>query len=129
MNVYQIKKYYIGKENVPTPITDSLIEAGYKQKQGGYITYAKQCGVVPTQYWHLMKSYCARSKDNTEFTHTIQCGELLVWMAEVSGAVSSEELQKLRDTVVSKYLNNRRVGNRIIQNVVFDKIVREVEHI
>ena len=56
MDNQQIRNFYLSKEHVPTPETDRLIAGGYMQKSDGYIEYAKECGVEPTQHWHLIHS-------------------------------------------------------------------------
>ncbi len=48
-------------------------------------------------------------------------------MAEVSQAVDADTLAELKNTIVNDYLYNRRRGNRKIQEVCFDNIVRIVE--
>ncbi|MCI1954408.1 MAG: hypothetical protein LKJ37_05460 [Ligilactobacillus acidipiscis] len=123
----QIKKFFVDKENAPCPITNRLIENGYRQKSGGYISYAKQLGVKkPTQYWHLMESWSRRSADDAKFTRAIQCGELIFWMAEVSEAVDQDTMNRLADLIIDQYVNDRHVGNRIIQETCFSKIETKV---
>lgn len=123
----QVEQFFKNKD-FETPITDRLILAGYKQKQGGYIKYAKQCGIKhPSQYWHLIHSWCRRSKEQAKFNKRIQCGELIFWMAEVSNAVEPNILNQLADDIINNYLKNRREGNRYIQSICFDNIVRIVE--
>ena len=119
----QVKSFFIDKENADCSITNRLIAGGYRQTSGGYISYAKQMGISnPTQYWHLITSWCNRSAENAPFNKSIQCGELLFWMAEVSGAVSKKSLNDLCDLVLRDYRYNRKEGNRIIQNVCFNRI-------
>ena len=132
MKVAQVKKYYSGKENAPCPLTDKLIAAGYRQVGGGYIDRARKMGIVsPSQYWHLM-SYCDSVDGEKVFGRSIVCGELVFWMAEVSGAVPESELRELleriiasKDDIVPGY--DRRKWNREIQRICFDRIVAEVE--
>lgn len=129
MNNLQIKNYFSKMEKTPCPHTDRLIAAGYRQKSGGYISYAKQMGISnPTQYWHLMESWSARSKDNQTFGKNITCGELIFWLAEVSNAVDKNTLNKLANTIIDNYLNNRKKGNQLIQQVCFEKIKFIVEN-
>ncbi len=126
MNNNDIKKFFKRQEIKcsPCPLTDALINGGYKQKSGGYIETAKKEGIEnPTQYWHLIECWSKNSESNEIFNKRIQCGELLFWMAEVSKAVEVEELEKLKDNILSSYRDNRREGNRKIQEVCFDKIV------
>ena len=81
----------------------------------------------PTQYWHLIYSWSDRSQKDAPFNKRIQCGELIFWMAEVSQAVDTNTLEDLKTTIVNNYLFNRRKGNRKIQEVCFDNIIRLVE--
>lgn len=129
MKNIDIKKCYISKKEVPHPLTEKLIAGDYKQKSGGYIKYSKEQGVVePSQYWHLIESWCNRRVDDALFNRRIQCGELLVWMAEV--VAKEDELEKLGELVeliLADYRNNRRQGNRNIQEICFPIIEREVK--
>ncbi len=119
----QVKKVFSTKKQTPCPNTDRLISRGYRQKSCGYISYAKELGITnPSQYWHLLTSWCSRMADNAPFDKRIQCGELLFWMAEVINAVDDNSLNKLADEVISKYINDRRSGNKVIQDACFDKI-------
>lgn len=124
----QVSKFFVGKDNAECALTDELIESGYMQRYGGYIKYARSCGINnPTQYWHLISSWCDRSPEDRSFNKRIQCGELIFWMAEVSQAVDTDTLTELKNTIINDYLYNRRKGNRKIQEVCFDNIVRLVE--
>lgn len=125
----QVRAYFINKNECPCPLTDELVGGGYRQKTGGYIQYAKECNIEhPTQYWHLIYSWSNRSKEDASFNKRIQCGELLFWMAEVSEAVDFDTLQALKDDILDNYLDNRRGGNKIIQNACYDKIVSIVNN-
>ena len=128
MNKLQVERFFKDKDQ-HSPITDQLIIDGYKQKSGGYIRKAKEQNIDnPSQYWHLIQSWCESSQDNAIFNKRIQCGELIFWMAEVSGAVDEKALKELADIIVKCYLSDRRKGNRIIQEICFDKIVSVVEN-
>ena len=48
-------------------------------------------------------------------------------MAEVSKAVNYDKLEQLKDEILEKYINNRSDGNKKIQEVCFDEIVKKVE--
>ena len=123
----QVRQFYIDKENAEHSITDRLISGGYVQPAGGYILNAKRYGIkVPSQYWHLIYSWSAQSDDEAPFTKAIQCGELIFWMAESSGAVSKDKLNSLCDQILAGDVKNRRYWNRVIQRVCFDKIVETV---
>lgn len=129
MNKKDIINFFECEEikNAPCPITNELVKGGYRQKSGGYIETAKKEGIEnPTQYWHLIKCWAKKSKEDEEFNRRIQCGELIFWMAEVSEAVEIENLKKLKDYILGNYLNNRREGNREIQKACFDQIVNKV---
>lgn len=123
----QVRQYFIGKEKAEHPITDRLINGGYVQKSGGYIRNAKKARIKdPSQYWHLIYSWCAQSEEDAPFNKSIQCGELLFWMAEVSGAVNVVVLNELCDKILSGDVSNRRYWNREIQKKCFDSIVDTV---
>lgn len=114
-------------ENARCPLTNELVAGGYRQKSGGYIETAKKEGIEnPTQYWHLIKCWAKKSKEDEKFNRRIQCGELIFWMAEVSEAVEKKKLEELKAEILGKYLNNRREGNRTIQEACFDQIVNKV---
>ena len=115
------------QKNVEHPITDRLIRGGYKQPAGGYILIAKRAGIKnPTQYWHLIHSWSDRSPENAPFDRRIKCGELLVFMAEVSGAVAADKLNDLCDRILSGDVTDRTYWNGVIQNVCFDAVVDAV---
>ena len=160
---YHILSYFEDKEKVPYPQTKRLIDGGYHQEKGGYIANAKRVGnEKPTQYWHLMKSWpsgwlceacrvwclthcisameswpsgwlCEASRDKWTFKR-IKCEELILWMAEVSGAVSDGELAKLVDEVLCNP-NYRDENNKIkygsarslIKEECLNKIIPVVE--
>lgn len=153
MNALQVRKYYEGKKNHPCELTKRLIQAGYQQDEGsGYMGYAKERSKTkddievdyrkaePNQWWHLIESYCERTEDNTEFTKTIQCGELIFWMAEVADCIDRSVLENLVERIIEtgrpqkstretmppvRY--DRKNWNREIQNICFDSIVKAVE--
>lgn len=148
INILQVRNFFRDKEHVPSPCTDRLVQAGYQQEAGGYIKNAKVQGISvdyqkcqPSQHWHLIESYCKDKEDSMAFTKRVQCGELILWMAEVSQAVDKEELDDLVDRIIKsgescprrkgstkpskKY--SRKIRNREIQEICFDKIVRKVE--
>ena len=151
MTTEQIIKAYKDKENTPCPITNKLVMAGYQQEKNGYgyIDYAAECGLeidykkaLPTQYWHLLKSYCDRTPLEKTFGKSIVCGELILWMAEVLECVEEDKLNELVDEIIKsatpspkrdktkpqvKY--ERTFYNKKIQDLCFDKIKEKVENI
>ena len=76
---------------------------------------------LPKQSWHLLDSCCARSKKTDKFTKQIKCGELIFWMAEVSGAMNEHDLNALADTVLEEPQNRVR-GNKLIQEACIRKM-------
>ncbi|WP_072340881.1 hypothetical protein [Actinomyces urinae] len=127
MRNYQVRRAFIDKERVAAPLTNRLISGGYQQKNGGYIDFAKECGVNnPSQYWHLIHSWSDLSKPDARFTKRIQCGELIFWMSEVSGAVPKNELTDLVDEIVQSP-KDRCKWNKVIRNKCFDRIAELVE--
>lgn len=141
MTIASVKKYFLDKEYVPCPLTEKLVKAGYHQVSGGYIDRAMREGMVvdyknnlPSQYWHLM-TYCNSRNNDNQFSKRIVCGELIVWMAEVSGAVKNHVLEDLVNTIIDNAINHegqrptydRIKWNKTIQNICFDKITIKVE--
>lgn len=147
MNVKQVLDFYVDKKDSPCPITNRLVQAGYQQERGGYIQYAMKTrmevcykNATPTQWWHLIESYCRRTDCQKKFTKRITCGELIFWMAEVANCCEESELEHLANQIIAsgesvkrrdhekppvKY--NRSKWNKEIQKVCFDKIVEKVE--
>ena len=142
MTIEQVINYFKDKEDTPCPMTERLVGAGYQQKDGGYIKRAKKEGMVvdytrnsPSQYWHLMTFAYSRPPQE-KFTRTIQCGELIFWMAEASGSVSQDALEKMVDAIANgaigydgdRPIYDRRHWNREIRRLCFDAIKTTVEN-
>ena len=141
MNIHQVEKLFKDKENVPCPLTERLIRAGYQQTGGGYIKIARDQGLTvdytkaePTQYWHLVEEYCPSKKGSDTFS--VSCGELIFWMAEVSDAVPKSDLEKLSNRIIasaiktqlsSKPKYDRRKWNQEIRDICFDKITKTIQ--
>ena len=144
MTIGEVKRAFIDKKDIPCPLTEALVKAGYQQESGGYIKYAQACGIKidykqnsPSQYFHLIYSYCLRRDENKLFTKNIVCGELIFWMAESSRCIYFDELTGLLREIKSDVLSynkqgrpiyDRRKWNKIIQQVCFDSIVEYVEN-
>lgn len=141
MTIQQVKEFFQDKEQYSCPVTEKLVKAGYQQVSGGYINRAKDEGMLvdyntnsPSQYWHLM-SYCEGRDGKKTFSKSIDCGELIFWMAEVSGAVDSEELDWLADQIIEsgnyssgcKPIYDRIMWNSEIHRLCFDRIQMIVE--
>ena len=148
MKTWQVQAFYQDKESVSCPLTEKLIKGGYCQERGGYVAYAKEQetrgqtvprqGTWPSQWWHLMVSYCERTDKDISFTKRIQCGELLFWMAEAGNCVERKTLEELADRILdsavvvqgrkgARRVYRRRAWNREIQRLCFDAIVETVE--
>ena len=136
MTIKQVYNFFIGKEQVPCPLTNRLVGIGYQQKAGGYVKRAQKEGLEidytknsPSQYWHLM-TFCSIRPEQEKFTKTIQCGELIFWMAEVSGSVQTDALKQLVDAIADNAIGydgdrpiyDRRYWNKEIQRLCFDAI-------
>ncbi len=151
----QVRAAYQDKEDTPCPITERLIKEGYQQKytRNSYIGYAVEQNLevtyekaLPTQWWHLIRSYCDRSEDTALFTRRIRCGELYIWMAEVLDCVDKDELNSLVDRIIESrtpvrrrqtagqipkppYVYQRAKWNREIIALCFDRIAGKVEEL
>ena len=141
MTTGQVKEFFYSKENVPCPLTEKLVKAGYQQISGGYIDRARWRDVKvsykensPSQYWHLM-TYCDSRRTDHPFTKSVTCGELIFWMAEVSCAVEIEVLERLANQIIesadlsrgTRPIYDRRKWNREIQDWCFDNLVEKLE--
>ena len=147
MNTEQVRLFYNDKKETKCPLTEKLIKSGYQQEYGGYIGFATEQKVEvdyrkaePNQWWHLIKSYCNRTPPDKNFGRSIQCGELIFWMAEVGECVDKKELESLVNNIIASGIPvNRRNDqkppikysrgewNKEILNLCFDKIVKEIE--
>ena len=137
MDLSQVKTFFTSKEHIPCPLTNDLIAQGYKQQGGGYVDYLRKKGCneneVYNQYNHLIYSWVEQweleGNRHAPFNKSITCGELIFWMAEVSHAVSDEELINLKDYVLEEFATKKQTRgqlNKVIQDVCFDKIVNTV---
>ena len=140
MTIKQVKEFFIDKERVPCPLTEKLVKAGYQQVNGGYIDRAKREGILvdyksnsPSQYWHLM-TYCDSREGSKPFSKSIVCGELIFWMAEVSGVVDCATLEQLVNQIIkspvgmrgTRPLYNRKQWNSMIQEYCFEKLENHI---
>lgn len=127
---YPFRNYFEPLMDQPCPKTDALIMSGFRQRSGGYIDYAKKCGIdadyknaAPNQGWHFIRSYLDRTDPEKARIDRVSCGEMIYWLAEVSKALSDEELDELaRD--VSKL--DRRSANSLIKAKCFPKVLKIV---
>ncbi len=96
---YTIQEFadYLEDKREHYPLSDEFIER-YQQASGGYIDYAKQCGIVvdktqhsPNQKWHFFTSWLEEGKiDKTGDAYSkiyinLKCPELLLWIYEAMG--------------------------------------------
>lgn len=120
MNTKELIKFYKNKEHVSCQLTEELIKSGYQQDRNGYTAYAHEKNIVvdytealPTQWWHLMESYCERTSADTEFPYSVRCGELYFWMAEVSNEFTEDELRDLMKEAISACDKIRRRNKKL----------------
>ena len=126
MNFYQVNKFYEPKKDFPCPITSHLVTSGYRQKRGGYIQAAKMIGLKePSQWWHLIELYCNGENPTRKFPY-VQCGELILWMAETAECICVSELNNLVNDVLQDRTNRRR-GNQLIYEKCIESIIKTVE--
>lgn len=100
---YTIRQFsdFLENKREHYPLSDEFIER-YQQASGGYIDYAKQCGIEvnkynhsPNQKWHFFDSWLIRSIEDGSLTYeddakkriytNLQCPELLLWIYEAMG--------------------------------------------
>lgn len=139
--IRQVKEYFKDKGNIPCPITEKLVKAGYQQSYGGYVDIAINKGIPvdykqnsPSQYWHLM-NYCDERDPEKNFPESIVCGELIFWMAEVSGAFPKTKLKELANRIINepkekngeRPIYDRTKWNKEIHKAFFYRIIYAVE--
>lgn len=146
MTTKQLIDFYKGKKDMLCPLTEELIKTGYQQERGGYIKFAYEQGEnvdytknEPSQWWHLLISYCERTELAKQFPKSVKCGGLYFWMAEVSGCFEESELKDLKSRAIekAKKINRRnktlsllrptKESNLLIRDFCFEKINKAVE--
>lgn len=131
MTYNDVYNYFINFEDKDPRITSKLVSNGYRQMKGGYIKKARERNIDnPTQWWHII-SLCEEKIKNNEgnkyYSYT-PCGELLVYMAEKTNAVDERILENLiNDIINSKKINNRREWNKVITDLCWYEIKKEIE--
>ena len=130
MTYNDVDKYFKDLQDVDPPITAELISKGYRQKRGGYISDAKNQNISnPTQWWHIThycKAKIGQGKGEEPYPYT-PCGELLIYMAEVSKAVEEKMLRSLVEEIVnSSDIDNRRKWNNEIKKLCWESIKEKI---
>ena len=131
MTYNEVYNYFIDFKDTNPPITSKLVSNGYRQIKGGYIKKARERNIDnPTQWWHII-SLCEEKIKNDEgnkyYSYT-PCGELLVYMAEMTNAVDKSSLENLiNDIINSNKINNRREWNKVITELCWYKIKKAIE--
>lgn len=130
MTYKTVYNYFKNLQNTECPITSELVENGYRQTSGGYIEVAQELNIDnPTQWWHIT-SYCEAKIEQGDGDKTYRftpCGELLVYMAEMSKAVGENKLKELVDEIInSGEIDNRRKWNKKIKELCWDSIKQTI---
>lgn len=127
MTFEQVWYFFRDKRDTTCPITEKLMDEGFRQKNRGYIENARNLGINnPSQWWHLMYYCVTKMEIGTKNYPYTPCGELLFWMAEVSGAISAEELQALQEEICHQKIE-RSEGNKKIKELCWNRIKETVE--
>ena len=131
MKMQAVYNFFKNKNNAEAPLTIELLQNNFIQKdKTGY--RIDQPEKIPSQYTHLMND-CKRKLQEgaVYFDRRIQCGELIFWMAEVSQALSKDELLDLQQDILKKYkktysngkiVYDRKGANHLIHKKCYDKI-------
>ena len=138
MRMEAVYKIFKNKNNSEAPLTIELMKDNFIQKdKTGY--RINQPEKIPNQHTHLM-NYCKKSLEEgvVDFNRRIQCGELIFWMAEVSQALSKDELLDLQQDILKNYkketcsngkiVYDRKGANKHILENCYDRIKEVVEH-
>ena len=123
---FAFKSYYEAKMHAPCPKTEMAMKKGIAQRSGGYIEFAKKCGIPispetgsPAQGWHFLRSYLDRTDPGKAKIGNIQCVELWCWLAEMSHALSEEELHVLIDKASNM---SRKNANNLFRSTCYPKV-------
>ena len=142
---YTIQQFadYLTDKREHYPFSDEFIER-YQQTSGGYIDYAKECGIVvdptlhsPNQKWHFFSSWLEygqidTSLDAKDRIYTrLQCPELLLWIYEAMGvdpnkvrnAKEAAEYGKVNKLATSTIAKNMR------EQVSWDDLIVEISKV
>ena len=120
---YTIQEFcdFLNDKREHYPLSDEFIER-YQQASGGYIDYAKQCGIPvdkynhsPNQKWHFFSSWIEYGEiDKTGDAYTrvyvgLKCPELLLWIYEAMG-VDPAKVKKAKDVAEAGRASNTNVS-------------------
>lgn len=132
MRMEAVYKFFKNKNNAEAPLTIELLQNNFIQEKGtGY--RIDQPEKIPSQYTHLI-NYCKRKLEEgaVDFDRRVKCGELIFWMAEVSQALSKDELLDLQQDILKNYkkrdsfkgtvIYNRKGANPVIHEKCYDRI-------
>ena len=78
---------------------------------------------LPNQGWHFICSYLDNVSPEKAKISSISCGELIYWWAEVSSALSEDELDTLASDIKAL---NRRQANSLIRSKCFPRVFEKV---
>lgn len=120
----QVFAFYEDKENEKCTLTEKLVNAGFRQDlrtdengdekkwtpSKGYIHYyikhekkrPNYREAIPSQHWHLIKSYQELYHADPNQPFSVKCAELYFWMIEVSGVITKEELEEKYNEILAK---------------------------
>lgn len=130
MTYAQVFNFYKDKRGADKcKLTNELVKY---LRYGDYIQVAIVSGVTtpPSQWWHLMQyvlKYYESGKENNTFNANVACGELIFWMAEVSGAFDEKELIDLKDSIISECEKGVGKKNKKIKAYCWERIKNKVE--
>lgn len=123
MTYAEVFEFFKNKRDAECNNTNELISNGFHQSYNtdGYLKISKACNLktFPSQWWHLM-NYCLlyyeKKHEHYKFNENVSCGELIFWMAEVSNALSKDDLKALKEEIIGKHLTDRAAGNKLIKD-------------
>ena len=124
---YTIQEFcdYLQDKKEHYPLSDEFIER-YQQSSGGYIDYAKKCGIEvnkynhsPNQKWHFFSSWIDQSLNDGSLTMSddayqriyigLKCPELLLWIYEAMGT-DIVKVRKAKEVAETGKVNNTNVS-------------------
>lgn len=130
MKFKTVIEFFKDKDNQDLcPLTNYLIKSGWHQRFGtGYLKNVGKLEDIPSQYNHLM-NYCKSriQMGNIYYPYT-PCGELVFWMAEVSGTVENDCLKALANRIITSNNTSRKYWNTEIKNICWEAIKKTVNN-
>ena len=131
---------YLSDKKEHYPLSDEFIER-YQQTSGGYIDYARQCGIPvdkmnhsPNQKWHFFYSWIEYGEIDTSLSAYsrvyigLKCPELLLWIYEAMG-VNPNKVKEAKIVAEQGKVNKDNVStiaSAMRSKVTWDDLIEDI---